>query len=88
MRQYNGSCNLVKIRSYVPKIAACDFFTVPTGTFRVLVAIFSVVTQFDVCPVAGYNCRMQFFGHDRYRLPLQDRHAQQDRPGQSLLRLL
>jgi hypothetical protein len=26
------------------------------------VAIFSVVTQFDVCPVGWYNCRMEFLG--------------------------
>ena len=25
-------------------------------------AIFSVVTQFDVCPVGWYNCRMEFLG--------------------------
>jgi hypothetical protein len=25
-----------------------------------LVGIFSVVTQFDVCPIRGYNCRMEF----------------------------
>ena len=31
------------------------------------VAIFSVVTQFDACPVGWYNCRMEFFGKDRYR---------------------
>ena len=28
-------------------------------------AIFSVVTQFDVCAVGWYNCRMEFFGKDR-----------------------
>jgi hypothetical protein len=30
------------------------------------VAIFSVVTQFDVCPVGRYNCRMEFLGRTAY----------------------
>jgi len=32
------------------------------GISGFLVAIFSVVTQFDVCPVSGYNCPTEFLG--------------------------
>ena len=34
------------------------------GISGFFVAILSVVTQFDVCPVGWYNCRMEFFGKD------------------------
>ena len=34
------------------------------GVGGFFVAILSVVTQFDACPVGGYNCRTEFFGKD------------------------
>ena len=34
------------------------------GIICFFLAIFSVVTQIDVCPVSQYNCRMEFLGKD------------------------